>query len=78
MAEEKEVKVNVRFTIVNLLNYAAVAAVVLGVVIGITVAVGSDYATGPIKFASFLENTLYGIFFGGVLAGFAELVKSKS
>lgn len=76
MGEEKEVKVNVSFTIVKLLGYAAVAAVILGLVIGITTAASSG-ATGPMRFASFLEGTLTGIFFGGVLAAFAELVKTK-
>ena len=76
MGEEKEIQVNVRFTALKLLNYAAVAAVIIGVVMGIVYAAGSS-ASGPLRFAYFLEDVLYGIFFGGVLLGFAELVKAK-
>jgi cytosine/uracil/thiamine/allantoin permease len=77
MGDEKETTGNAGLTIVKVLNYAAVAAVILGVVIGIVTAAGSEHMAGPLKFAEFLEKSLYGIFFGGVLAAFAELVKAK-
>jgi hypothetical protein len=77
MGEEKQVKVNVQFTVVKLLNYGAIAAAVIGILWGIIAAVGADYASGTYKFAAFLQGLFFGIFGGGVLAGLGELLGSK-
>jgi len=75
--EEKQVHVNVKFTVVKLLNYGAIAAAVIGLLWGIFAAVGTDYATGTAKFALFLQGLFFGVFGGAVLAGLGELVSSK-
>jgi uncharacterized membrane protein YeaQ/YmgE (transglycosylase-associated protein family) len=75
--EEKEVKVNVRVTVVKLLNYAAIAAVIVGLLYGILAAVGSEGASGSARFANFLQGFFYAIVGGAVLAGLSELVSRK-
>jgi hypothetical protein len=75
--EEKQVNVNVRFTVIKLLNYGAIAAAVIGILWGIFAAVGADYASGTYKFGAFLEGLFFGVFGGAVLAGLGELVSSK-
>jgi hypothetical protein len=75
--EGKEVQVNVKFTVIKLLNYGAIAAAVVGLLWGIFAAVGSDYAPGTMRFAAFLEGFFFGIFGGAVLAGLGELLSSK-
>ncbi len=77
MGEEKEVQVSAQTTIVKLLNYGAIAVLAIGLVHGITTAAGSEFTAGPLKFAAFLWSTLWGVFFGGVLAGLAALVSSR-
>jgi uncharacterized membrane protein len=77
MMEEKEVQVNVRFTTIKLLNYGAIAAVIIGLLWGIFAAVGANYAPGTFRFAAFLEGTFFGVFGGAVLAGLSELVSRK-
>ena len=75
--EEKEVQVNVRFTTIKLLNYGAIAAVIIGLFWGIFAAVGWEGAPGTFKFAAFLEGLFFGVFGGAVLAGLSELVSRK-
>lgn len=75
--EEKQVRVDVKFTVVKLLNYAAIAAVIIGLLWGIFAAVGADYASGTSKFAMFLQGLFFAVFGGAVLAGLGELVSSK-
>ncbi|MGB2583391.1 MAG: hypothetical protein WBC11_07000 [Dehalococcoidia bacterium] len=77
MGEEKEVQVNVRFTTIKLLNYGAIAAVIIGLLWGIFAAVGSEYQAGPEKIGYFLEGLFFGVFGGAVLAGLGELVSRK-
>lgn len=75
--EEKEVQVNVRFTTIKLLNYGAIAAVIIGLLWGIFAAAGADYAPGTFRFSAFLEGLFFGVFGGAVLAGLGELVSRK-
>ena len=75
--EEKEVEVRVRFTTIKLLNYGAIAAVIIGLLWGIFAAVGWTGAPGTLKFSAFLEGTFFGVFGGAVLAGLSELVSRK-
>jgi hypothetical protein len=77
MEEEKQVKVNVQFTVVKLLNYGAIAAAVIGLLWGIFAAVGYEGMPGTFRFAGFLEGLFFGVFGGAVLAGLGELVSSK-
>jgi len=77
MGEEKQVHVNVQFTVVKLLSYGAVAALIIGLLWGIFAAVGPQAYPGTLRFAGFLEGLFYGIFGGGVLAGLSELIASK-
>ncbi|MGB2855442.1 MAG: hypothetical protein WBC61_02180 [Dehalococcoidia bacterium] len=77
MMEEKEVQVNVRFTTIKLLNYGAIAAVIIGLLWGIFAAVGWEGAPGTFKFSAFLEGLFFGVFGGAVLAGLSELVSRK-
>ena len=77
MGEEKQVNVNVRFTVVKLLNYGAIAAAVIGLLWGIFGAVGFEGAPGTYRFAEFLQGLFFGLFGGAVLAGLGELVSSK-
>ena len=74
---EKEVKVNVQFTVVKLLNYGAIAAVVIGLLWGIIAAVGYEGMPGSFKFAQFLQGLFFAVFGGAVLAGLGELVSRK-
>lgn len=75
--KEKEVKVNVKFTVVKLLNYGAIAAVVVGLLWGILAAAGSNYAPGSFRFAQFLQGVFFAVFGGAVLAALSELVSRK-
>ena len=75
--EEKEVEVRVRFTTIKLLNYGAIAAVIIGLLWGIFAAVGANYAPGTFRFSAFLEGLFFGVFGGAVLAGLSELVSRK-
>jgi hypothetical protein len=75
--EEKEVKVNVQFTVVKLLNYGAIAAVAIGLLWGILAAAGADYASGTFRFSAFLQGLFFAVFGGAVLAGLGELVSRK-
>ena len=75
--EEKEVRVNVKFTVVKMLNYVAILVAVAGILWGIFAAVGANYVPGTVRFASFLEGFFFGIFGGAVLAGLSEIVSSK-
>ena len=77
MGEEKEVQVNVRFTTIKLLNYGAIAAVIIGLLWGIFAAVGRDYQAATEKIGYFLEGLFFGVFGGAVLAGLGELVSRK-
>ena len=77
MGEEKEVKL--KFTIVKMLNYGAVAAIVIGLLWGILAAAGQpDYVdSGTYAFSEFLQGLFFGIVGGGILAGLAELISRK-
>lgn len=74
---EKEVEVKVRFTTIKLLNYGAIAAVIIGLLWGIFAAAGADYAPGTFRFSAFLQGLFFGVFGGAVLAGLGELVSRK-
>ncbi len=73
--EEKEV--HVKFTIIKILNYGAIAVAIIGLLWGIFAAVGYEGAPGTYKFASFLQGLFFGAFGGAVLAGLGELVSRK-
>jgi len=73
--EEKEVKV--KFDIIKILNYGAIAAVVLGIIWGIFAAVGNEFQAGPEKAGYFFEGLFFGVFGGAVLAGLGELISRK-
>ena len=75
--KEKEVKVNVKFTVIKLLNYGAIAAVVVGLLWGILAAAGYEGAPGTYRFAQFLQGLFFAVVGGAVLAGLGELVSRK-
>ena len=77
MEEEKEVEVRFKFTNLQLITYAAIAALALGIIVGITAAAANGSAPGPQRFTMFLEGLLYGVFFGGVLLAFSELIIAR-
>ena len=75
--KEKEVKVNVKFTVVKMLNYGAIAAVAIGLLWGILAAVGWEGAPGSLRYSEFLQGLFFAVFGGAVLAGLGELVSRK-
>ena len=76
MPEEKEV--HLKFTVVKLLNYGALAAIAVGLLYGILAAVGApEYTSGTYAFAEFLKGLFLAILGGGMLAGLAEIVSRK-
>ena len=77
MSEEKEVQVNVRFSIAKLLNYGAIAVFAIAILWGILDAAGDSYSSGSVRFAEFLKGLWAAIVGAGVLAAAAELVSSR-
>jgi hypothetical protein len=72
--EEKQVKVNLSFTSEKLFTYGAIAAAVLGLVLGICGAVGNS---GAAKAGGFFWGIFWAILGGLVLYGLSQIVKSK-
>lgn len=76
MTQEKEVKL--KFTAVKVLNYGAIAAVVVGLLWGILGAAGlPEGYSGTYKFAAFLQGLFFAIVGGAILVGLAEIVSRK-
>ncbi|HEY49069.1 MAG TPA: hypothetical protein G4O13_03405 [Dehalococcoidia bacterium] len=75
MEEEKEV--TFKFTVLKLLKWGAIAAVIVGLLWGILAAVGWEGASGSLRFSEFLQGLFFAILGGGVLAGLAEILERK-
>jgi hypothetical protein len=70
--ETKEVKI--RFTVVSLLKYLAIAAAVVGLLYGILTAIGLEHVSGTLRFSMFLLGLFYAVIGGGLLYGLSELI----
>ena len=76
--EDKEVKVNIRFNIVKLLYYGAMAAVAIGFLYAILSAVGlGGFASGSAKAGQFFQALLSTLFVSGSLAFLSEFLSSR-
>ena len=75
--EKKRVDVKLEFTNLKLIKYAAIVALVLGIIVGITDAAAYGHAAGPQRFALFLEGLLQGIIYGGIIFALHEIVASR-
>ena len=74
--EKKRLDVKLEFTNLKLIKYAAIVALVLGIIVGITEAAGSG-APGPQRFAEFLSGLFGGIVYGGIIFALHEIVASR-
>lgn len=76
--EEKEVKVNIKFNIVKLVYYGAMAAAVIGFLYAILSTVGlGGFASGSAKAGQFFQALLWTLFVSGFLAGLSEFLSSR-
>ncbi len=65
------------FASLKLIKYAAMLAIVLGIIVGLTNSIGYGHMAGPQRFAMFLDGLLQGIIYGGIILALHEIVARR-